>query len=1299
MVKKTGSWLLIIVIVSLVLCAGLIMAVRFALPQVSAYPVQISAYLSRELNADISIGGIEAHWVQTKPQFKLTKIRILDVQHLHRRIEIGSIVAELDVVQSIFNLAPIFKHLSVDKFSLKAEQIQGRWLTVFSPTTKLNVAKSASLGSVNQLLKNVLNQSQIIFKDAKLVLKPENAGQRTVGPIQFVMQNTEQMHQINGTAELRHYGDDSLVQFAIEAGQLAPKITDTALHIYTNFTNISEQLLALNLWDAGVAIRQLSLDAQLWATLQNGVISDVVGKATINSLYFNNPDLPTLLDSHVNFALGEASEKQPFSLSDIKLSDGQTSIEISAISGFYNRLDNPFLQRLVLSSLDLEAITAVVLQQGMVAEKYKTIFKKLDLKGNVENISIEWSSAALADFTLQADMKSVSAKSYRGAPAVSGVSGRLSMSALRGEFALNTQNFGLSFPQLFDSQWHYKKASGTIAWEIERNQQGVQNILVNSQLLKVSRDELRANGRFSLVLPMDWTKQAELILMLGLQNSQVDDLLNYVPGKIVGQALTSWLQDAALAGHVHEAGFVLRTGLRRNLEESINPSVQLYLNMADTKINFDRKWPNLMTEDLSISYMDGDLIVTSKQGSIASNEMSQLRVEKTAAQGFIEVSALLQGGLNPLFSKLKTKPAIEIVPKFLRGWQLKGKHQSSLALTLPLFEVSEESKAKVVLEQKPFYLSLSSALTGVSVADDELKLAAKGINGKVTYDTLAGLQGNKIALHIFEHPGILSITSKAHAKGLKTSLTLKGKMTTAAVKPWLNSPMLAMAKGSAGFNAKIDFCSTSPNCDQLLINSDLVGMAIDLPKPWGKSESQASKLQILKLPSNGQRDIWRYNYADIVRGVTQLAQRDAGGELDGNASTHIVLGGARPDAVSGTGIYITGTLANMQLDALAPYLSLSSDVKDAQGSAAEQAEGDNFKRLSLVLKNVGLFGSNKLTGKLDFKQLTNHWQGTFSTGIASGEILIPKGKRQSIVLKLNKLHIVSTETKGRSDGINQQISSDLQPKNWPKVKLSIDRLIYNNHQLGPWQASLAPTKKGYKASGVVGTIAGTKISGEIAVAVDSKAVRSFLEMSAVGGDFGALLASFGYKDVLENKDGKLGAYLSWRGYPWSMQQKNLNGRVEFTINKGRIIEAGTSANFLRIFGILNLNTVIKRLKLDFSDLLESGISFDKVTAKYYLQDGIATSQEPLKLVGSSATVEMEGTINFAEQSLEQRMVVAIPLTSNAPLAALLLASPQIAGIAFVVDKLLGKQLAKLTALRYQISGPWSNPKISPVRAK
>lgn len=166
-----------------------------------------------------------------------------------------------------------------------------------------------------------------------------------------------------------------------------------------------------------------------------------------------------------------------------------------------------------------------------------------------------------------------------------------------------------------------------------------------------------------------------------------------------------------------------------------------------------------------------------------------------------------------------------------------------------------------------------------------------------------------------------------------------------------------------------------------------------------------------------------------------------------------------------------------------------------------------------------------------------------------------------------------------------------------------------------------------------------------------------------------------------------------------MQQKNLNGRVEFTINKGRIIEAGTSANFLRIFGILNLNTVIKRLKLDFSDLLESGISFDKVTAKYYLQDGIATSQEPLKLVGSSATVEMEGTINFAEQSLEQRMVVAIPLTSNAPLAALLLASPQIAGIAFVVDKLLGKQLAKLTALRYQISGPWSNPKISPVRAK
>jgi len=149
---------------------------------------------------------------------------------------------------------------------------------------------------------------------------------------------------------------------------------------------------------------------------------------------------------------------------------------------------------------------------------------------------------------------------------------------------------------------------------------------------------------------------------------------------------------------------------------------------------------------------------------------------------------------------------------------------------------------------------------------------------------------------------------------------------------------------------------------------------------------------------------------------------------------------------------------------------------------------------------------------------------------------------------------------------------------------------------------------------------------------------------------------------------------------------------------GRIVEAGTSANFLRIFGILNLNTVIKRLKLDFSDLLESGIAFDRVAASYFLQDGVATSQEPLKLEGSSTSVEMSGTIDLTNESLQQKMFVSIPLTSNAPLAALLLATPQVAGIAFVVDKLLGKQLAKLTALRYNISGPWDNPKISPVIA-
>jgi uncharacterized protein YhdP len=66
--------------------------------------------------------------------------------------------------------------------------------------------------------------------------------------------------------------------------------------------------------------------------------------------------------------------------------------------------------------------------------------------------------------------------------------------------------------------------------------------------------------------------------------------------------------------------------------------------------------------------------------------------------------------------------------------------------------------------------------------------------------------------------------------------------------------------------------------------------------------------------------------------------------------------------------------------------------------------------------------------------------------------------------------------------------------------------------------------------------------------------------------------------------------------------------------------------------------------------------------------------------------------------VEQEMEVTLPLTSNIPLAAVLLGAPQVAGAMFLIDKLIGDKLEKVTTIRYRVSGDWNDPEVSVMRS-
>lgn len=1316
MIIKTSRWLLVLCLVLSVLSALAVIGARIALPKLTEFEVYISKNLSERLNAEISIENIDASWLSVNPKFTINNIKIVDSKHNSRRISIDSIYGNLDIGESIKNFAPIFEQLNIDGLRVDANQQKQRWLTVFSPPAQTDTKspeskKSNSFDSsaLNRLLNIVAKQSQVKFSNVTLRLKPENLPSRVIGPMQLLMDNSAKMHQLSGTAQLKSYGDNSTVSFAVQAEQLSETIIETPYQVYANFENITEQFFDFNVINTGIKIDKLALSSEVWATLTNGVVSDVTGALSIDSLSFEDSKLPKLVNSSLEFRAIREQHKQRFLLSKIDLSDGEHLLNIPHASVTYD-FEKGYIQRIALASLDFGDLKNAFLNKILQGTKVEAALSTLNLEGAASNLLLTWKDNKWTEFSLQADLDRVSIDSYKGAPAMAGVSGLLTMSALQGSVDLASEDFSMYFPDLFSDRWSYEKAKGKVSWSVEKQFEKIKQVNVFSELLTLNDGEQLVNGRFSLVLPLSKIKPSELILMIGGQNLVLDSALSYIPNKVVLKSLKDWIEKAAVKGSVRQGAVVIRTPLKRIGGVNLNPSVQLDFKLDKAQAAFSDDWPHYLADDLRVTVDNNDITAFSSNGMLAKNHVIDLKISKPSSKNSLSVDGVISGDLKKLVQQIKTKKSYQQLSKPIQALAISGKHSSVVKLSIPLPTNTQKSANAKSVSDAALMINVKSDIASGKLIDQQSNLTLSAISGRLEFDNIKGLKAKKLKAQLFDQPANVSIISAAVENALKTSISLNGTIASKSISNWVDASYLKSLSGKSNYSARLDLCIPSANCNQLVINSDLLGMAVNLPAPWGKTEKQQAKFQIVQNGAENKGSIWRYNYKDIVRGITQVnssAITDANKKNSDssdkvalrvrNAATHIVLGGARPELVSKQGVRVSGQLVGLDLDKLVgEYTGMQ---KSTRGEDKKAAGGSNdvlavINNVDLKLRKVRFLGQYLPTGWINLQASTKNWFGQFDVGMAAGQINYSPKKGSVTELRLNKLILKTNDTAKK--GSSKSSYSTKDTSQWPDVALTIDSLLLNSLDIGRWSAHLAPTKSGYGVSSIKGKIAQTDVGGEMVWVNQKGAVKSVVDVFVKGGDFGAVLKQFGQSRVLENKSGAIKARLSWPGNPWDFEQGKLDGTFEFDIKNGRIIEAGTSASFLRIFGILNLNTVIKRLKLDFSDLLKSGVAFDKVTAKYQLKNGLAKSVAPLKLEGDAASIEMKGTINLKDGALANRMQVAIPLTSNAPIAALFLATPQVAGIAFVIDKILGKRLSKLTALSYDISGTLLDPIIKPV---
>ena len=190
-------------------------------------------------------------------------------------------------------------------------------------------------------------------------------------------------------------------------------------------------------------------------------------------------------------------------------------------------------------------------------------------------------------------------------------------------------------------------------------------------------------------------------------------------------------------------------------------------------------------------------------------------------------------------------------------------------------------------------------------------------------------------------------------------------------------------------------------------------------------------------------------------------------------------------------------------------------------------------------------------------------------------------------------------------------------------------------------------------------------------------------------DAGRLLSELGWPRALEDGRGTASAELTWDGTPWSPVIKTINGPVYLDLKKGslRQVDTGVGGAVLTLF---SMQSLVKRLQLDFSDLARDGFAFDSLFLDSTFKSGVLSTDNG-RIIGPHASVLMTGSADFTTETLDSRVVVLPDINAGGASLAVAIVNPIVGISTFIAQMLMRDPLSKLFATEYVVKGPFSNP--------
>jgi len=914
--------------------------------------------------------------------------------------------------------------------------------------------------------------------------------------------------------------------------------------------------------------------------------------------------------------------------------------------------------------LELTPLTPLLNALAPLPEGFATTVERLKVIGGLRNVLIDVRPNATDDskFSFAANLDRVGFDAYHGAPAARNVSGSISGDLGHGELRMDSKDFMLHLDPIFAKPWQYIQANARLTWKLDK-----EGFTLIAPYLKVLGEEGKIAGDFLIRLHFDHNQEDYMDLRVGLVDGDGRYTAKYLPA-VLSPALDEWLRTAILKGAVDQGFFQYQGSLNHGAEDAAR-SISLFFKVHDAELAFQPGWPHVSKVTGDVFVEDSGVRILASKGQLLDTQVSDIYVSIPHVPEGQSTHLLLDGGFaGGLGDGLKILKEAPIgTAETFAGWEGEGDLQGKLKLDIPL----------VKGEQPKIVVDFKTAKARLKLPEPPLELTQ--LKGDFRFDSSKGLSGQNITARAFDKPVSAQIFADGREGKLNTRVTASGQVEVKKLANWLSVTQPLPASGVIPYQLQL---TLNGGDSQLMVNSNLKGVAIDLPAPFGMPAETGRDTTFRMTLQGAERRYW-VNYGELAN-FTFAAP--PGNFAEGRGELFLGNGNAMLPAAKG--LRVRGVLS--QLD-VGPWQDLVNKYagQDPGGSAKQLLSSADFK-----VGKLSALGTTLDQASVQLTRKPAAWALQLDSQQVKGAASIPDAKASPMVINLQYVRLPAPDPKVLADENSPDPLATVDPTKIPALDITINQLFQGNDLVGAWSLKVRPTARGIALNSLDMGLKGILLQGSGGWEGAPGSSTSWYKGRISGKNLADVLKGWGFAPSVTSQEFHMDVDGRWPGSPAWLASKRFSGTLDASMREGQFVEVEGGAQALRVFGLLNFNSIGRRLRLDFSDLFGKGLSYDRVKGLLVATNGVYVTREPIQMTGPSSNVELNGTLNLVGDQIDAKLMVTLPVTNNLPIAALIVGAPAVGGALFLIDKLIGDRVARFASVKYTVKGPWKEPKIT-----